>query len=89
MTDSVHANLDDLKRLKRAVDVASQDVNDALKKLQKSLDRADWRDSARRSFEDKLNSAMTSVRQTTTRLSELQPILNKEIQALEQYLRQR
>jgi uncharacterized phage infection (PIP) family protein YhgE len=89
MSDAVHANLEDLRRLQKAVDVAVQEVNDSLKKLQRTVARADWTDSASRSFDTQLNAATASVRQTTQRLSELKPILNREIQALQEYLRRR
>ena len=89
MAESVHANLEDLRRLQKAVDTAEQEVMDALKKVQRALDRADWRDSARQDFESKLKTATSSVRQTTQRLTELKPILTKELQALQDYLRRR
>ena len=89
MSDAVHANLEDLRRLQKAGDVAVQEVNDSLKKLQRTVERADWTDSASRNFDTQLNSATASVRQTTQRLSELKPILNRDIQALQEYLRRR
>jgi len=87
MSGGVHANPDDLRRLQKAVDAAEQEVTQALRKLQRALQSADWKDAARTNFEQQLNQATSSVRQTTQRLSALKPILAKEIAALDQYLR--
>lgn len=86
MSQPVHANPEDLRRLQKAVDTAQVEVNDALKKLKRVFASADWKDAARSDFEGKLNGAMASVRQTTQRLDELKPVLTKEIGALQSYL---
>jgi peptidoglycan hydrolase CwlO-like protein len=86
VSQSVHANPEDLRRLQKAVDTAQAEVSDALKKLQRAFASADWKDAARNDFEAKLNSATASVRQTTQRLDELKPVLAKEVSALQSYL---
>lgn len=82
----VHANLEDLKRLQKAVDTAEQEVDQALKKLRRALDRADWKDKNRQDFEGKLQAASSSVKTTVRQLAELKPILSREISALQTYL---
>ena len=86
MSDRVHANPDDLRRLQKAVDAAQQEINEALKKLQQALNNADWHDSARDAFENQLKSASSSVKVTTTKLAELTPILSRHIRALQDFL---
>lgn len=89
MADSVHANLDDLRRIQKAVDSAMVEVDQALKKVAREVDRADWKDANRRDFEEKLKAATSAVKQTTERMAELKPILSREIQALQTYLQRR
>jgi hypothetical protein len=86
MANTAHANLDDLRRLQRAVQRAQEDIDQAMKVLQKELNRADWNDSVRRDFESKLQEAAGAVRQTNTRLGELSPILNRHVNKLGSYL---
>lgn len=83
---TVHANLDDLRRLQRSVANAQRDIETAIKTLQRQLNSTDWNDSARRDFESKLKEAVSAVRQTNTRIAELNPILNKKISVLSQFL---
>lgn len=83
---TVHANLDDLRRLQRSVGNAQRDIETAIKTLQRQLNSTDWNDSARRDFESKLKEAVSAVRQTNTRIAELNPILNKKISVLSQFL---
>jgi predicted RNA binding protein with dsRBD fold (UPF0201 family) len=87
VSGEVHANLEDLRRLQKAVDTAENEVTDAIRKLHRVLQQTDWKDSARRNFEEQLTQATSSVRQTTQRMSALKPILTKEISHLETYLR--
>ena len=84
-----HANRDDLQRLQRSVREAQAEIEQSLKKLQKALASADWNDSARRSFEQKLNEAAAAVHRTNQQLGELTPILNRTIADLDAYLRRR
>lgn len=89
MTGQVHANLEHLKQLQRAVGTAEEEIGEAIRKLNRALDRTDWHDSARADFESKLSAAGSSVKRTTEQIVELKPILRREIAALEQYLRNR
>lgn len=86
MADAVHADLAHLERLKRAIGESEKEVQEALKKLQRALDQTDWRDSARTAFEAKLKDATASVGQTTQKIRDLNPVLQKEIDALKKYL---
>jgi ABC-type transporter Mla subunit MlaD len=86
MADTVHANLDHLDRLKRAIGDSEKEIQEALKKLQRTLDQTDWRDSQRTAFEAQLKQAASSVGQTTKKIEELNPILQREIDALKKYL---
>lgn len=86
MADTVHANLDHLERLKRAIGESEKEVQEALKKLQRTLDQTDWHDSARTAFEAQLKNATSSVGQTTQKINALTPILTKEIDALKRFL---
>jgi uncharacterized protein YukE len=81
------ANLDDLKGLQRSVRKAEEQISQAIKQLHRDLDRADWNDDAKRSFEAKLKEATSSVQRTTQKLDELQPILQRTIRDLSAYLR--
>ena len=87
MNGQAHANLEDLKRLQKEVTTCVDEIGQALKKLQRALDRADWRDQARTSFEQKLKEATSNASRTAERLNELQPILTKKTAELQQYLR--
>jgi uncharacterized protein YukE len=87
MSGQVHANPDDLKRLQKDVSKCVEEINTALKSLHRSLDRADWKDQARTSFEQKLKEATSNASRTGDKLNELQPILTKKISELQQYLR--
>jgi hypothetical protein len=84
---SIHADRDDLKRLQRSVTTAQEEIDQAVKKLTKALQSADWDDQARRTFESKLNEAVRGVQQTKQRLGELNPILTRKIAELDAYLR--
>lgn len=85
MSGQVHANPEHLKRLQRDVDKCVEAVSQALKDLERSLDRADWKDGARDDFESKLKDATSNSRRTTLKLTELRPILTKHLSALQQY----
>lgn len=80
------ANLDDLKRLQTSVKRAESQITDAIRVLHRDLERADWHDDARRSFESKLREATSSVQRTTQKLGELQPVLQKAVRDLSAYL---
>lgn len=86
MSGQAHANLDDLKRLQKDVTKCVEEINQSLKTLNRSLERADWRDEARTKFADKLKDATSNAARTADRLNELQPILTKTIGALQRYL---
>lgn len=86
MADTVHADLAQLERLKRAIGESEKEIQEALKKLKRTLDQTDWRDSARAAFEAQLTTATSSVGQTTQKIRDLTPILQKEIDALKKYL---
>jgi uncharacterized protein YukE len=83
---TAHANLEDLRRLQRSVKGTQERIDQAMKSLQKDLNRADWQDAARRDFESKLNEAASALRQTNNRLGELSPILSRKITQLSTYL---
>ena len=83
----VHANPDDLKRLQKDVNKCVEQIQTALKDLNRSLDRADWRDQARTAFEGTLKEATSNASRTADRLKDLQPILTRHLSALQQYLR--
>ena len=86
MSGQAHANLEDLKRLQSAVGTCVTDIEQALKTLQRTLDRADWQDSARNQFESKLKDATSQASRTASNLKDLEPILSKKIADLKQYL---
>ena len=81
------ANIDDLKRMQRAVRKAEEDIQQAIKQLNKEFSSADWHDDRRRDFESKLKDATSNVQRATQRLQELQPILQKAVSDLTAYLR--
>ena len=81
------ANLDDLKRLQSSVRKTEEQITQAIRQLQRDLDRADWNDDAKRNFEGKLNEAASSVQRASQKLHELQPILQRSISDLSTYLR--
>ena len=81
------ANVDDLKRLQRAARKAEEDIQQAIKQLNKELARADWHDDRRRDFESKLKDATSAVQRTTRQLQALQPILQRAISDLSNYLK--
>lgn len=87
MADNVHANLDDLRRLRKAVDQTQKDIQDALKKLSGALNSADWKDRARQDFESRLQTAQGSARAIDAKLNELKPILDRKVRDLENFLR--
>lgn len=87
MADNVHANIEDLRKLRREVDNAQRSINDALKKLSSTLNGADWKDRARQDFDTRLQAAQGSVRSVTSKLDELKPILDRKVRDLETYLR--
>jgi len=87
MAENVHANIDDLRRLRREVDAAQRAIGDALKKLSGSLNGADWKDRARQDFESRLATPQGSARAGTSKLDELKPILDRKVRDLETYLR--
>ena len=86
MSSSAHANIDDLKRLQREVGKCVEEIERALATLNRSLDRADWRDQARTSFEQTLREATSQASRTAVRLNDLKPILARSIKDLQQYL---
>lgn len=83
------ANLDDLRRVQRAVRTSEENVKDALDQLKRELGRADWKDDRRRDFEAKLNEATSSVNRAAQQLSHLTPIIDRAIKDLSAYLQRR
>ncbi len=87
MSDNVHANLEDLRKLRRAIERAQGEVKDALTKVSRSMTSADWKDRARQDFEAKLGDATSAGRAVDTALDQLKPILDRKIHDLESFLR--
>lgn len=84
---TAHANLEDLRRLQQSVRRAQEQIEQTIKTLQRDLNGADWKDSARRDFEAKLKEASSALHQSNSRLGELTPILTRKISELSTYLR--
>lgn len=51
MSDVVHANPDDVKKLAKALERLEQQLLQATKEATKAIDRADWRDGRKDQFE--------------------------------------
>lgn len=83
---TAHVNVQDLKQLQRQLKQTEEEIDRAMKALQRRFDGADWRDSARSKFATNLGQATASVRQANHKLSELGPLLNKTIADAERYL---
>ncbi|MDQ8045026.1 MAG: WXG100 family type VII secretion target [Solirubrobacteraceae bacterium] len=81
-----HVNPDDLRKLQSAVKTSQTEIDQAIRKLQSAFQKADWKDAARQQFEGKLNEAVSGVRQTKSKLAELEPILAKKSAEVAQYL---
>lgn len=83
---TAHVNTDDLRQLQSQVKKTEDEIKQAISRLKSKLNSTDWKDSARRDFEGKLNDASSSINQANRRLSELSPILSKKISEAERYL---
>ena len=87
MSGRVHANPEDLKQLRRAVDRSQQDIKEAVSNLRRALEKCDWQDPVRRQFEDRVNELTQNLGKFDQGASELKPILDRKVRDLEQYLR--
>jgi uncharacterized protein YukE len=80
-------NVEDLKRLQKSVRTTQDQIQQAIKQLNRELGNVDWHDERRRSFEGKLKEATSTVGRSTDKLKELEPILQKTIADVNAYLR--
>lgn len=87
MGGQVHANPEDLKQLRRAIDEAQRQISDAVRKMTTALSRADWQDRARQDFEKRLNETTSTLKRFDQAASQLKPILDRKVRELEAYLR--
>lgn len=53
MSDAVHADPADVKKLASALQQYQQRINDASKQAQQAINRANWKDRQKQQFEDK------------------------------------
>ena len=87
MTGRVHANPEDLRRLRRAIDEAQRQINDAVRKMNSALARADWEDSARRNFEQQFAATTSTLKRFDAAANQLKPVLDRKARELEAFLR--
>jgi DNA repair ATPase RecN len=87
MSGRVHANPEDLKQLRGAVDRSQRDIKEAVSNLRRALEKCDWQDPVRRQFEDRVNELTQTLGKFDQGASELKPILDRKVRDLEQYLR--
>ena len=87
MGGRVHANPEDLKKLRRSIDEAQREINEAVRKMTSALAAADWQDSARQDFERKLHETASTVKRFDQSANVLKPILDRKVRELEAYLR--
>ncbi|GAA4535184.1 hypothetical protein [Pseudonocardia xishanensis] len=87
MPGRVHANPDDLKRLRQTIDRAQREIAQAVQSMKLGLARTDWDDAGRRKFEERLDQTVASIRRFDQAASELKPYLDRKARELEAYLR--
>lgn len=56
MSDLVHADPGDVKKLTRALQQYQQRINEASKQARQAIDRANWKDKQKQQFEDKFRN---------------------------------
>jgi DNA repair ATPase RecN len=87
MSGRAHANPDDLRRLRRAIDDAQQQINDAVRKMTSALAGADWQDRARQDFERRLSETTSTLKRFDAAANQLKPVLDRKARELDAYLR--
>jgi hypothetical protein len=86
VSGNVNVDPADLARLKQNVQKARQEVESAMRDLQRAYDKTNWNDAAGQKFGTLLKDASGSVKRATQRLDELGPILDRKRADLQQYL---
>jgi F0F1-type ATP synthase membrane subunit b/b' len=56
MSDLVHADPADVKKLTRALQQYQQRINEASKQARQAINRANWKDKRKQQFEDKFRN---------------------------------
>ena len=86
MRRHVHANPDHLERLARDVRTCADDINDAIRKLQKAAKWVDWNDDKHTEFERKLHEATSTGGRTSQQLKALEEHIHRKVAELRTYL---
>lgn len=83
----VQADVEHLRVLKRDLTKASQEITEALRRVDRSLSRASWKDPVRQKFEDEFKLVKSSGKRITdTNIPSLIAVLQAKIADLEKYL---